>query len=432
VHGTGTGAGTSGARIAMPTLAKTYGMGVRVWLPNLAAANNSTASIAFRDNSNTTIAAIQILTNGQISVRNNETGGGTLYGTTTAPVITAGAWTLIEWKVFSDASAGTIDLKVNNSTKLTLTGLNTGGNDIAQIHLGAMFPLGGDSSVDPHYKDLVIWDTTGTHGNNFLGNVAVHDLYPDGDVSGGWVPTFGTDEYAMVRDEKPAGTLTASGAISDGDTVKIDTTYYRFSSGSLDSGTPAGTSGNPWRVLIAGTVEETLENLHLAVSATGVAGTDYSTALTAHTTVDSMGWTDTQYGCSAKLSTASAISTTETGANLAWAASTLTDGPTDTSYISADNTPPAAAIMTMTDLPEDVISVKAVIPIGRMLKTDGGDCTVMMSVSPNSVDYDDGVDREITVAPTYWWDVSHVSPDTGSAWTPDEVNDMVFKIDRTT
>jgi hypothetical protein len=279
---------------------------------------------------------------------------------------------------------------------------------------------------------VIFWDTSGTENNDFLGNLAVYDIVPDGDSTiGDWNPVTGATGHNLVRDDYPAATLTCSGTISDGDVVRIDNTYYRFSSGSLDSGTPAGSSGSPWRVLIGGTIAESMENLCMAIGATGVAGTDYSTALTAHTTVDPQGFTATQVGVSAKIVTASAIVTTETGANLAWSAATLTDGPTDSSYIWAEVADTTPAKFTMTDLPEDVIAVKAVLPIGRMIKTDGGDCTIEMAVSPNDVDYDAGEDRDITVANTYWWDVSQLSPDTGVFWTPDEVNDMIFRIDRT-
>ena len=85
----------------------------------------------------------------------------------------------------------------------------------------------------------------------------------------------------------------------------------------------------------------------------------------------------------------------------------------------------------MTNLPPDVISVRAAMPIGRFVKTDGGDCQVLMRISPNGVDWDPGDDREITVANTYWWDKSYVSPDTGAAWTPAEIDDLLFEIDRT-
>lgn len=107
------------------------------------------------------------------------------------------------------------------------------------------------------------------------------------------------------------------------------------------------------------------------------------------------------------------------------------DLPVDTDYISADNTLPEASIFTMTDLPEDVITVRAVMPISRLVKTDGGDCQVMVSVSPDGVDWDDGEDRVITVANTFYNDVSYESPVTNAQWTPDEVDDILYKVDRT-
>lgn len=68
------------------------------------------------------------------------------------------------------------------------------------------------------------------------------------------------------------------GAIAD-DVVVIDGVYYKFSSGSLDTGAPAGTVGNPWKVEVGGSDANALSNLRKAINASGVAGTDYSTAL---------------------------------------------------------------------------------------------------------------------------------------------------------
>lgn len=420
-----------GARFAYPTPAKTQGLGVRLWLNQLPTGNDFTAVIGFRDSTNTARIAMRVLSTGAIEFRSAEGDSGTLYGTTSGPVVTANAFHHLEMKVFSSATVGTVELRVNGFVRLTATGLNTNGADIAQVFIGHNTGFSTNARCTATFKDLVLWDTTGSQCNDFLGAVAVYDIVPDGDEDLQWDLSNGATGYSLVRDDFPSGKLTATGTISDGDVVKVDTTYYRMSTGSLDTGSPAGTSGNPWKVLIGADVATALSNLFKAIGATGVAGTNYSTALTAHTTVDANGYDATHVNVSAKIVTASAISTTETGANLAWEATTLTNGPSDSSYISADNSPPAPTIFTMTDLPEDVISVKAVLPIGRLVKTDGGDCQILMSVSPNGTDYDDGTDRAVTVASTYFWDISHLSPDTGSAWTPDEVNDMRFKVDRT-
>lgn len=108
-----------------------------------------------------------------------------------------------------------------------------------------------------------------------------------------------------------------------------------------------------------------------------------------------------------------------------------TGGPNDADYIEADSTPPAANIVTMSNLPDDVTSVRALIAVGRMQKNDGGDCKIQMALSPNGTNWDSGTDRQITPAFTYWFDVSHVSPATASAWTPAETNAAQFRVDRT-
>ena len=105
-------------------------------------------------------------------------------------------------------------------------------------------------------------------------------------------------------------------------------------------------------------------------------------------------------------------------------------GPDDADYVQAANPPPAASTFTLSDLPADVTSVRGLISLVRAKKTDGGDGNLQVSLQSNSVD-DLGADRPITTADTYWWDVSELSPDTGVAWTPAEVDAAKIKIDRT-
>jgi len=106
--------------------------------------------------------------------------------------------------------------------------------------------------------------------------------------------------------------------------------------------------------------------------------------------------------------------------------------PVDTNYIYAGDPPPDPAQFSLTNLPVDVTSVKAVLPVVRAWKNDGGDCTIQSGVSPNDTDWYNGTDRPITTAPTYWWDVSHTSPATAAPWTPAEVDASDIRINRTT
>ncbi len=133
----------------------------------------------------------------------------------------------------------------------------------------------------------------------------------------------------VYTDNSPArGRLEFTGAVSNGDTVRIDDTYYQYTTGSVDAGSPDGTSGNPWLVDGSLTLNENIENLYFAINAQGNEGETYSTGLTEHPTVKA-----TNYGASELLVAykeagiaGNSTVTTETGANMAWVDSTLTDG----------------------------------------------------------------------------------------------------------
>ena len=104
--------------------------------------------------------------------------------------------------------------------------------------------------------------------------------------------------------------------------------------------------------------------------------------------------------------------------------------PNDADYIAADATPPAAASFTFGDLPIDVTSVTAVLPIIRAQKTDGGDCDLQTGLI-SGVSTQLQTNRPITTAFTYWWDVSHTDPATAAAWLPSAVDAATLQIDRT-
>lgn len=102
----------------------------------------------------------------------------------------------------------------------------------------------------------------------------------------------------------------------------------------------------------------------------------------------------------------------------------------DSTYLSADDSPPAPMQYNIQDLPDDVTSVKAVIAVVRAKKIDGGDANLQTSIISNGTP-GDGADRPITSAFSYWYDVFEVDPDTGSGWTPQAFNDATVEINRT-
>lgn len=136
----------------------------------------------------------------------------------------------------------------------------------------------------------------------------------------------GSNLYVYVEDGYATGTLT--GTPANNDVVRISNMYYKFTSGAVDTGTPDGTSGNPWLVALGSGPVFAFTNLANAVDASGNAGTQYSTATTANPDV-----IPTNYNASNLVVRSNFLGilgngtvTTETGAALAWGAGTLTGG----------------------------------------------------------------------------------------------------------
>lgn len=104
--------------------------------------------------------------------------------------------------------------------------------------------------------------------------------------------------------------------------------------------------------------------------------------------------------------------------------------PNDTDYITADDTPPAASIMTLEDLGPEIVGVRGLQMMARAKKSDGGDATLQLSMLSDGSE-DLGATHAVTTAFKYWWDVSELDPSTGSLWDPIAVNEATIKINRT-
>ncbi len=300
----------AGARFALPAgPTQTIGTSARLWLSELPGANwNGSAGplIEFRTSGNVVIAALTVLANGAIAAATNS-GGSSLFGTTTGPAVVANAYNHIEVKLSRSSGAGTIEVRVNGVVVLNLSSLNLGTIDPAIIFYGSNTrSVSGVPDCISYWKDIIFWDTTTAQNNDFLGECIVRHLIPDGDVTlGGWTTSSGSTGFNLLAQSPPV----------------------------------------------------------------------------------------------------------------------------DTNFISADDTPPAAASFTLTNLPPDIVTVKALLPITRSRKVDGGDGNLQTGLTGTLTDL--GADKPITSAFTYRWDVSELSPDTGTPWTPVEVDAVKLDIDRT-
>lgn len=110
--------------------------------------------------------------------------------------------------------------------------------------------------------------------------------------------------------------------------------------------------------------------------------------------------------------------------------------PDDNQYIYAEDDPlPSPYVGTLSDLPDEVTSVKALITFVRAAKSDGGDGSLQSGLisDPDGTPATAlGADRPITVAQTYWRDVFEIDPKTGAPYLPEAVNDVQFRLNRTT
>lgn len=203
--------------------------------------------------------------------------------------------------------------------------------------------------------------------------------------------------------------------IEDGDQVIIGGVYYEFESGAIDDG--AGTVGSPYKVNIGGDDETSLDNLILAINATGVAGTDYSLSLVANPDVTAADTSATTVTVTAreKGSAGNAITTTVANTtDLAFGGATLSGGADafiDVDESLSDETPAdtlnatlevagfrgASADITMTsggNLASTVLDFTTLgLTVGQFIKIGGADTITQFATAANN-----GYARIVTIA----------------------------------
>lgn len=286
-------------RYVLPSNQATVGVALKNWTAGFGSENSDL--MAFYNASATAHVRVRVTVNGYITI---ETAAGVV-ATTDGPVITTNAWYQIEAKVVIDNAVGTVEVRVNNVNVVDFTG-DTQNSDATVYSVGANRDT--TSQSNGYNKDIVIWDGTGSSGNDFQGFVAAYLIVPDADITdGGWTLSTGSDIYALL-DETP---------------------------------------------------------------------------------------------------------------------------PDDADYVSADDSPPAPFEINFTSLPVDAVSVRTLIPIVRAKKTDSGVASLQVSLSPDGVDYEEGDDRPMTTAFTYWYDQMPTDPATSAAWIPGAVNTVRARVDRT-
>jgi len=116
----------------------------------------------------------------------------------------------VEMKVYSHATAGTIDVRINNCPVLSLTSVNTiaGGKATARGGIGAtnQIQYGRYLMVDDYY----VADGTGNTNNDFLGPVRIQTVWPVSDDTVQFTATgnanYSTHYQQVIRGERDEAT----------------------------------------------------------------------------------------------------------------------------------------------------------------------------------------------------------------------------------
>lgn len=184
--------------------------------------------------------------------------------------------------------------RVNSSTEtpVLIGQLNT--NPLGSISMAATAPIGDGPNATPAYLYI---------------------------AEGGVLWCYSENVGAL-------GQLQFTGNVTSGERVEINGVYYQFTNGSVDSGSPAGTTGNPWLVAMGSVTSDAVRNLYEAINDLGTPGTDYSTTLTEHPTVSATAYSSADLFVQADAigTTGNSYTTTETMVNGQWGGGTLSGG----------------------------------------------------------------------------------------------------------
>lgn len=130
--------------------------------------------------------------------------GAVLLGSSAPGALPLLTWAYLEVSVVAHNSAGALTVKVNGTTVLTLTGIDTA--DTANNYVTSV-KLSTVNNQTFYVNDLYVIDPATAPNTAFLGDVRVDAYYPMADgATGQWTPTPSGAHYANVDEASPNGT----------------------------------------------------------------------------------------------------------------------------------------------------------------------------------------------------------------------------------
>lgn len=185
----------------------TVGQAAAVYFDQLPMANDRYVLYDFRDTANTIQVSVVIQSTGIIEVKRGDRSGTSL-GATATPAVVAEAYQHIETLATFDNSTGSVEVRVNGVTVLSISGADTAASlneESSQVALACGSNSGSaDHGVTTDIDDYFCYDDTGSYNNTFIGDRRVLTLFPNADTAQeDWVPSAGSDSFAMVDEADP-------------------------------------------------------------------------------------------------------------------------------------------------------------------------------------------------------------------------------------
>lgn len=255
------------------------------------------------------VAATNTLDN-LIAAINSAAGAGTTYGNNTPPNLwataAAGTGDTIDVTSIGSGAAANLIRTAETSASLAWTGAQLAGGTGLGVTYGA---------------DVVI------HPDVTAASVSTNAMTATAKVAGVAGNAIATTD--TLTDVQATGTLTFTPGTVTTQKFQIGTTFYIYAADPTTDPAADGSTANPWQVDVGVTATISLANLLAAINASGVAGVDYSTALTINTKVQAVTSNATTVTLRSILTGAignTYATVVVSGAGFAFGAATLTGG----------------------------------------------------------------------------------------------------------
>jgi hypothetical protein len=200
------GTGSSGTRLVIPTATAQLGVAFRLWVSPLPETYSHGSGVSFNTVGNDPTVGVFITPTGGLRLVDMNGTYGTsadvVIDETSGPVISSGAHHHIEF--FFDNVTGEYEVRVEGVEVMSGTTVEVTAASFGIVEFRDTYVTSASSSgYTRRLKDLIVWDTSGSLNNNFIGPVTVYTLQVDGDVSATNVTSTGASNYSVVDEMTP-------------------------------------------------------------------------------------------------------------------------------------------------------------------------------------------------------------------------------------